>query len=205
MANYPKCPKCGATGPVGSDNPQCACVITPDRPGDWMQTASGGRFWPIDPQPHEIDINDIAHALSNLCRFGGHCQRFYSVAEHSVYVSMHVPREHALQALLHDASEAYCVDIPRPLKRFIPGYVEIEERIWSVIAQRFGVPVTMHPEVKAADMALCVTEARQIMPTSVEDWTVGHDGVERSIHCLPPATARRWFLSRFDALKYGGS
>lgn len=174
-----------------------------DRPGDWMQVASGAQFWPLDPQPHEIEIEDIAHALSHLCRFGGHCDRFYSVAEHSVYVSHHVPREHALQALLHDASEAYCVDIPRPLKRFIPGYIEIEDRISRAIAHRFGLPVEMHPEVHEADMRMCVTEARQIMPVSKIDWTVGQDGYDRQrIVCMPPEQAREWFLLRFEALRY---
>ncbi len=170
------------------------------RKGDWMQVASGAQFWPLDPQQDEIDISDIAHALSHLCRFGGHCKRFYSVAEHSVYVSMHVPPEHALQALLHDASEAYCVDIPRPLKRFIPGYAEIEERIWRTIARRFGVPLEMHPEVHAADMAMCVTEARQIMPTKVIDWTEGQQGVDRKIRCLDPFRARSLFYNRFIEL-----
>lgn len=58
-----------------------------ERAGDWMQTFTGRQFWPMDPRPEDLDILDIAHALSLLCRFGGHCQRFYSVAEHSVHVS----------------------------------------------------------------------------------------------------------------------
>jgi hypothetical protein len=64
--------------------------------GDWIQTATGRPFWPIDPRPEDIDIEDIAHALSMLCRFGGHCLRFYSVAEHSVLLSQYVAPEHKL-------------------------------------------------------------------------------------------------------------
>lgn len=67
-----------------------------DRRGDWIQTFTGRRFWPLDPRPEDVCIEDIAHALSLKCRFGGHCTRFYSVAEHSVHVSNYVPAEFAL-------------------------------------------------------------------------------------------------------------
>ena len=66
------------------------------RKGDWMQTYTGRQFWPIDPRANEVHIEDIAHALSMMCRYNGHCRTFYSVAEHSVLVSQHVPPEHAL-------------------------------------------------------------------------------------------------------------
>lgn len=105
------------------------------RSGDWIQTATGGQFWPMDPQPDEIDINDIAHALAMLCRFGGHCLRFYSVAEHSVLLSHAVPPEHALWALLHDATEGYLVDMPRPIKAFLPGYKEAEAGIVRAVIE----------------------------------------------------------------------
>ena len=82
------------------------------RNGSWLQTYTGIQFWPLDPRPEEIDIQDIAHALSLLCRFNGHCQRFYSVAEHSVHVSTILAPEFGLWGLLHDAAEAYLSDIP---------------------------------------------------------------------------------------------
>ncbi len=81
------------------------------RRGDWIQVRSGRKFHPLDPRPEDVDINDIAHALSNLCRFTGHCTDFYSVAQHSVIASQIVPPASALAALLHDASEAYMGDI----------------------------------------------------------------------------------------------
>ena len=89
-----------------------------ERVGDWIQTMSGVIFYPLDPRPEEIRIEDIAHALSHQCRFAGHCREFYSVAEHSVRVSRELPQEFMLWGLLHDASEAYLVDLPRPIKRW---------------------------------------------------------------------------------------
>jgi hypothetical protein len=90
---------------------------TRDRRGDWMQTFTGRAFYPLDPRPEDIDPVDIAHALSLICRYGGHSSRFYSVAEHCVLMSHAVAPEHALWALLHDATEAYLGDMIRPLKR----------------------------------------------------------------------------------------
>ena len=82
------------------------------RRGGWIQTYTGRQFWPLDPRIEDIDIHDIAHALSHQCRYSGHCLRFYSVAEHSVLLSHHVAGEHMLWALLHDAWEAYLAAIP---------------------------------------------------------------------------------------------
>ncbi len=98
------------------------------RKGDWMQTCSGLKIWPMDPRPEEICLNDIAHALSMICRFSGHTKKFYSVAEHSVFVSHHVKSENAIYGLLHDSSEAYISDIIRPVKVFVPEYKKIENR-----------------------------------------------------------------------------
>jgi hypothetical protein len=86
------------------------------RKGDWMQTYTGRQFWPIDPRADEIDIVDIAHALSQQCRFAGHCKSFYSVATHSWHTSNVCNSENALWGLLHDAAEAYLVDLPTPIK-----------------------------------------------------------------------------------------
>src|SRR4051812_20612492 len=88
--------------------------------GDWMQTYTGRAFWPLDAQPEDVDPLDIAAALSMLCRYGGHVSRFYSVAEHCLLMSEAVAPEHALWALLHDATEAYMGDMVRPLKRQMP-------------------------------------------------------------------------------------
>lgn len=93
-----------------------------ERKGDWIQTYTGRQFWPLDPKPEEVCIEDIAHALSQQCRYAGHTIRFYSVAQHSVEIALRVPRAAALWGLLHDAAEAYLVDLPRPVKYLMPAY-----------------------------------------------------------------------------------
>lgn len=171
------------------------------RRGDWMQTFTGGRFYPLDPRPDEIDPADIAHALSLLCRYGGHVDRFYSVAEHCVLMSEWVAPENALAALLHDATEAYVVDVPRPLKRQLPGYRDIEEQVWYAIAYRFGLAFELPEQVNEADNRILLTERAALMPRA-ELWFL--DGV---VHPLPvdvcgwpPAEAERRYLDRLRAL-----
>src|SRR5580704_106133 len=111
---------------------------TTDR-GPWNETISGKQLFLLDPRPEDIDINDIAISLSNLCRFGGHVDYFWSVAAHSLLVAQLLPRPLKLAGLLHDAAEAYIVDIPRPLKLLLPQYMEIEHRIEAAIGAKFGV------------------------------------------------------------------
>jgi len=131
--------------------------------GDWMQTFTGRRFYPMDPRPEEVDPADIAHALSLLCRYGGHLDRFYSVAEHCVLMSEWVAPENALAALLHDATEAYVVDVPRPLKRYLPEYRSIEDAVWNAICLRFHVAGDLPAEVKEADNRIILTERNALM------------------------------------------
>jgi 5'-deoxynucleotidase YfbR-like HD superfamily hydrolase len=104
----------------------------------WIQTYSGIKMHPLSPTEEEISIEDIAHALSNLCRFTGHCNKFYSVAQHSVLVSVYSPRDYAMWGLLHDASEAYLNDIARPIKISdeYNTYRKIEENLMKVIAKK---------------------------------------------------------------------
>lgn len=109
-----------------------------DRIGDWMQSASGRAVFPLDPRPDEIEIDDIAHALSRQCRYGGHIlAEWYSVAEHCYILSHAVPQEHAFSALMHDAAETYLQDIVRPVKKSLDGYLEIEEGLERVIFKKF--------------------------------------------------------------------
>jgi len=172
-----------------------------DRKGDWMQTASGKQFWPIDPRPEEIDIQDIAHALSMMCRYGGHCQRFYSVAEHSYIVSLHVPKEYALWGLLHDASEAYLADIVKPAKPYIAGYKEAEARVMSAVCQRFGLHPVEPDEVKWADGAILVDEMKALLRPPPVPWDLPvPQGLGAWINCWTPMTAKTAFLRRFNDL-----
>ncbi|WP_035670040.1 hypothetical protein [Bradyrhizobium liaoningense] len=168
-------------------------------PNDWIQTYTGKKFWPLDPKPEEVDIRDIAHALSLLCRFGGHCYRFYSVAEHSMLVSRH-SGAHALWGLLHDASEAYLIDVPRPLKRGLVGYREAEAKLQGVICEAFGLPVEQPDEVSRADVALLMDERLQIMAPAPEPWSSDTDPLGAALSCHTPRIAEALFMEAFEAL-----
>ncbi len=191
-----------ATGEVRKIDPTTTSIsVGPDgRLGDWMQTVSGRQFWPLDPRPEDIVIEDIAHALSMMCRFGGHCERFYSVAEHSVLVSENVPPQDALWALLHDASEAYIADIVRPAKRFIDGYKHIEANIMAAVCSAFNLPIIEPPSVKRADNAILADEAAQIMGAKPKDWILPEPPLGVRIIGLSPSGAKLAFLNRYRAL-----
>lgn len=138
--------------------------------GDWIQTFTGGRFYPACPLPCHINIEDIARALSRLCRYAGHCEHFYSVAQHSVYVSSMVPLEHQRAALMHDATEAYLVDLPRPVKNLLPDYRKLEQMAWVAIAEEFGLPFELPKCVKDADNRVLLREKELILKPSAP-WT----------------------------------
>lgn len=174
------------------------------RIGDWMQTASRGMFWLLDPRADEIHIRDIAWHLSLICRYNGACGLdepwHYSVAQHSVYVSYQVPREWALAGLMHDAPEAYCCDIHRPLKRSLAGYKSIEHRIWRAVAERFILPVDLPECVKQADDAVLLAEQAQIMGESPAPWSIPGIAAPVTIDEITPRQAMRRFLARFTEL-----
>ncbi len=137
-----------------------------NREGDWIATYSGKQFWPLDPSPQDISIQDIAHALSIISRFTGHCLRPYSVAQHSVLVAHAVPREIALEGLMHDSAEAYLSDVSRPLKKYLPEYQRIETTVEKVIANKFGLDYPWHSEIKKADFIVFKTEAQSVLTQS---------------------------------------
>lgn len=138
--------------------------------GDWMQTWTGRRFYPLDPRPEDMDPRDIAHALSLLCRYGGHVDRFYSVAEHCILMSRAVSPKNALDALLHDATEAYVVDVPRPLKNAISAYRKIEAGVWVAIVERFHISPVLPAEVDEADNRILLTERDALMRNATPPW-----------------------------------
>ncbi|MCB5187406.1 metal-dependent phosphohydrolase [Methylobacillus caricis] len=165
-------------------------------------TASGAYFDFLTPNLNTIEITDIAHALSHLCRFNGHTSKFYSVAQHSVMVSEIVPYEHALSALLHDASEAYLGDVTRPLKQLLPEYKVIEARVELAIAIKFGLPLKLHSTIKHADIVLLATEQRDLMPAHDDQWALidGITPLRMKIHPLAPLDAYKAFMYRFREL-----
>ncbi len=174
-----------------------------ERNGQWMQTVTGRRFWPIDPRADEIDIRDISGALSKLCRFGGQSLRFYSVAEHCVLMAERAPDDLKLTALLHDASEAYLCDIIRPIKPFLSNYYEIEERLERAVADRFGLVYPWAPEVKRLDTAILADERDQAMAPPPVPWSQTTEpplGV--TLQFWSPMLAEAEFLLAFR--RYGG-
>lgn len=116
-----------------------------------IRTFHGNYINPCEPGPETISIGDIAHALSMQPRFGGHLPMFYSVAQHCVLTCDYVTDEHKLAALLHDASEAYLIDVPRPVKERLTNYKEIENQLMAIIAGKFDFEWPLHPYVKSAD------------------------------------------------------
>lgn len=171
------------------------------RRGEFIRTFRGAEFWPLDPLPEEIHILDVAHALSNLCRFGGHCRQFYSVAQHSVLVSLSCKPEDAAWGLMHDAAEAYLVDLPRPIKRdsSMRHYRELEERILYAVKDAFGLPTHALPaSVVEADNRLLATEMRDLTRCSLagEAPPFGF----RIDETLAPQVAKAAFLDRFRQL-----
>ena len=170
----------------------------------WIQTYTGKKFWLTSLTPESIDIIDIAHALSMQCRYAGHCEKFYSVAEHSVYVSRLLSERLQLAGLLHDASEAYLGDLTAPLKQVIGGvYLVMEGAITQVIAEKFSVDIEiLDPSIKKADLAVARAEAEQILRhTPIDDWHLGLPECNVPIECWSPRQARGIFLARFRELK----
>lgn len=178
-------------------------LVTPKAPegrGDWMQTASGNAFFPADPRIEEVDIYDIAHALSMQCRFGGHIDHHYSVAEHSYWVSYLVPEAHALAALMHDATEAYLVDVPRPVKVLLPEYRAIEDKLWHVICERFCINPVLPESVGEADNGILFSERDQGMQPPPFAWKIHDPGWRIDLSFWPAARAREKFIARFNEL-----
>lgn len=166
----------------------------------WIQTYTGRKFFPLDPVIESIDIADIAHALSMMCRYGGHCDRFYSVGEHSVLLSRCVPQELALWALLHDASEAYLVDVPSPLKPYLPGYADIERKLERAVAARFGLCWPMPEEIKFADTAIRTDEMQALMKSPPEPWPGMLPALGLELPLWGQKQAKAEFLQRFYEL-----
>lgn len=169
----------------------------------YIQTLSGKHFDYINATTDDIDIEDIANALSNICRFAGHLPEFYSVAQHSVLASQIVPPELALEALLHDAAEAYCQDIPAPLKALLPDYRRIETEVDDLIRSKFNLPMHLTDVVKYADLVMLATERRDL---DIDDGSVWPclEGIPCSdiVQVIPlrPGQAFGLFLNRFNEL-----
>jgi hypothetical protein len=173
------------------------------RKGDWIQTYTGQAFWDFDPRPEEVCIEDIAHALAFQCRYGGHSKRFYSVAEHCYWVSQLCSEENAFAGLMHDRTEAYLIDLPRPIKWHLPEYKTLEAVLDIVTAVPFGLAVPMPDEVKQIDNAILACERNQLMSHNGTpfDWEILTTvKVDVELACWRPEEAEERFLERFGLL-----
>lgn len=178
-----------------------------------IETYTGKQFHLFDTSIDDIDIKDISHALGLLCRYNGHTRRFYSVAEHCVMCSYLVPDEFAFDALMHDASEAYLSDIPKPFKSSIGNYQEIEAAMQSRIAEKFGFMAPEPREVKNVDIGILWLEAQELITSKGSWW---HPDIKEAfdkyidVQRLPdgglplwsPAYAQAHFERRFYELTY---
>ena len=162
---------------------------------NFITTYTGKKFHYLNPSPEEIDIVDIAHALSLSCRFRGHCKWFYSVAEHSVRVAEIVTPVFQLEALLHDAAEAYIPDIPRPIKAAF-GMEEADKAICAAICSRYHLYEHASDYVHEADDIVGTTEARDLMHNT-DGWARIAIPLHDVIHPWHQTLAERIFLDLF--------
>jgi len=144
---------------------------------DYILTYSKIKFFPMEPVKEDIKIEDIAHSLSLMTRANGHCSHFYSVAQHSIHCfheakSRGYSKRVQLACLLHDASESYISDLTRPVKRNMPEYFAIEEKLQSVIYDRFGLGDLSDKErqhIEAVDDTLLHYEFEKLMKYPIFD------------------------------------
>lgn len=173
----------------------------------WILTYCGVKFYPLDPRAEDVRVEDIAHALSNICRFTGHTTQFYSVAEHCVRASRLVggDRWAKLYTILHDASEAYLCDVARPIKPHLAGYRELEEKLQHVIHQALmpvGAPPARdyHHLVKHVDTVMLCTEGQQLTTTKCKGWDFHTEEwalTDYKIAPWSPTQAKGWFLREY--------
>lgn len=155
-----------------------------------IRTFTGKYVNVFEPDIDDFDIVDIAHALSNQCRFGGHLPQFYSVAQHCLLCSELIVPELRLTALMHDASEAYLLDIPSPIKKNLPDYKKIEDNLMILLANKFGFEYPLPDQVKMIDSVMLNWEWHGLM--------LGSSVV--TIEPLPPPKAKNLFLLTFQHL-----
>lgn len=176
---------------------------------NYIETYTGILFNFLDPPEEQFNIVDIAHSLSMTCRYTGHCQRFYSVAEHSWHMSRMLEgcgRDIQLAALLHDGGEAYLPDVASPIKQYLPDYNAIEDNILSKLFSKYGLEYPMHPAVKAADRAMLSIEASYLLKSKGNDWDMWKQSTRPMIDvayrpvCMGPQQAKEVFLERYQEL-----
>lgn len=169
---------------------------------NWIQTYTGRQFYPFKPEQSEVVIEDIAHHLSNICRFTGACRVHYSVAQHSVIVSQLVPTEFSLWGLLHDAEEAYLNDMASPVKPGFPEFKTVAQAVQVRILEQFGLSLPEPDCVKHADLIMVATESRDLMANAPTMWKLPVAPLS-GLTVVPwtPDQAEREFLRRFEEVR----
>lgn len=195
----------------------------------WIQTSTGKAFELIKPSLAMVDIIDIARGLSHLCRYCGQVQKFYSVAQHSVVVSVQIEqamlrqigetrgsgtlkREQdaeitatAFWGLMHDAAEAYCGDMTAPVKQVLRAcddleFDDMEARIMQVICRKFGMALKAPEIVHEYDLRVLATERRGMFLPGGRDWELPYGPLDVAILPWSSEEAYTKFLARFDEL-----
>lgn len=166
-----------------------------------IQTFTGKYFNLVDPEPEQVCIEDIAHALSNIARFTGHSEFFYSVAQHCVLGSRVIVPELARDFLMHDAAEAYLGDVSSPLKQLLPEYKVIEARVEDCIFEKFGVHFS--PTIKRMDLRMLAAERKALLKDIGGEWDILKGFNPAPVHIEPwtPEVAERLFLQRANELE----
>ena len=178
--------------------------------GPWQQTASGRAFFLGDPRPEEVRIEDIAHALSNQCRYNGHTKEFYSVAQHAYLVSKWMEEdgwspELCYAGLHHDSAEAYTGDIVTQIKHIVPELRGMVYGVEVAVERALGIRRTDYIArlaIKRYDLIALATERRDLMPENTTEFVWGDMPAPREARIIPhgPRRAERAFLVRHWAL-----
>ena len=174
-----------------------------DRRGGWIQTYSGGRFWPLDPRTEDVRLTDVAHHLSMRIRFSGACKEPYCVAQHSVLLSNQMSHDpvRAYALLHHDDTETHLPDVATPLKPYLPFWKSVEgahER--AIVLEGFGVDEPALRATKPLDKRIVTDEARCLLNPSEHPWKVRPEPLGLDIEAWPAARAELAYLERHAEL-----
>jgi hypothetical protein len=196
---------CVRADALATEQPKDAATVDKAKyDATWIQVYPGQKFEALDPRKEDLTLEAIAHSLSMQCRYAGHISQFYSVAQHCLLVSRICDPEDALAGLLHDASEAYLVDIPSPIKKDprFSFYRTAEDKLQGVIAAWAGLETVMPSSVRRADAEALAIEADNFLPVIVDNWT--HDIPRRDLQliAMPPSVAKYEYIKRFNELTY---
>lgn len=174
----------------------------------YITTCGGGRIYPLGPRTRDFKTRDIAHSLSQICRYNGHTSEFWSVAAHSIEVSRileEMGESLMIQfvGLMHDAGESCLCDIPRPIKPLVVGYQQWEATVDYVLAKKYGYPYPFPEVVKQVDNLLVLDEIRTFYPPGSDAWKrygMTEADKPRTLKPLDPKHGERAFLARFAEL-----